>query len=309
MLQQTFNTLIYASIYALFAMGYALVFGVLDILNLAHGAIFMIGAFAAVQTVLGWHWPLWLALPFGDGRRRRWLGCCWIWWPWRRCRRAAGRLPHPADQHHRAPGSSSRTSLWPSSGRTPIASRWAPFPEGQITIGDAVVQPGAALHRGLTVVLDGRPDPRAPLQQAWQGDSCRGRQSAGGTVAGDRRAAAPWRSPSSWPRPWARSPVSVRPEPARMRCNWDMGGSIQLRGLAVIVVGGMDSIPGVMLGSLLLAASETDRRGIGSARPTATPSPSGCCSWSCCPPLRSAGPARPARGVACTCLMQLLIQV
>ena len=65
MLQQTFNTLIYAAIYALFAMGYALVFGVLDILNLAHGAIFMIGSFAAVQTVLGWHWSLWLALPFG----------------------------------------------------------------------------------------------------------------------------------------------------------------------------------------------------------------------------------------------------
>jgi len=38
---------------------------------------------------------------------------------------------------------------------------------------------------------------------------------------------------------------------------FDMGGSIQLRGLAVIVVGGMGSIPGVMLGSLLLAASET----------------------------------------------------
>src|SRR5438445_13230181 len=65
MLQQVFNTLIAASIYALFAMGYALVFGVLDILNLAHGAIFMIGSFAAVQSVLGWHWPLVLALPFG----------------------------------------------------------------------------------------------------------------------------------------------------------------------------------------------------------------------------------------------------
>jgi branched-chain amino acid transport system permease protein len=38
---------------------------------------------------------------------------------------------------------------------------------------------------------------------------------------------------------------------------FNMGGSIQLRGLAVIVVGGMDSIPGVMLGALFLAASET----------------------------------------------------
>ena len=65
MLQQSINTLIDASIYALFAMGYALVFGVLDILNLAHGAIFMIGSFAAVQTVLGWHWPLTPAILLG----------------------------------------------------------------------------------------------------------------------------------------------------------------------------------------------------------------------------------------------------
>src|SRR5690349_622989 len=65
MLQQTINTLINASIYALFAMGYALVFGVLDILNLAHAAIFTIGAFAAVQPVLAWGWPLALAIPFG----------------------------------------------------------------------------------------------------------------------------------------------------------------------------------------------------------------------------------------------------
>ena len=33
--------------YALFAVGYTLVFGVLDILNLAHAAIYMAAAFAA----------------------------------------------------------------------------------------------------------------------------------------------------------------------------------------------------------------------------------------------------------------------
>jgi branched-chain amino acid transport system permease protein len=65
LLQQTVNTLTAAAIYALFAMGYALVFRILDILNLAHAAIFMIGAFSALQAVLSWHWPLFLALPFG----------------------------------------------------------------------------------------------------------------------------------------------------------------------------------------------------------------------------------------------------
>jgi branched-chain amino acid transport system permease protein len=49
------------SIYALFALGYTLVFGVLDILNLAHAAIFMMGAMVSWWLVSGQGWPLWLA--------------------------------------------------------------------------------------------------------------------------------------------------------------------------------------------------------------------------------------------------------
>jgi len=44
--QQLVNGLFLGAVYALFAIGYTLVFGVLDILNLAHAAIFMIAAFA-----------------------------------------------------------------------------------------------------------------------------------------------------------------------------------------------------------------------------------------------------------------------
>jgi len=39
------------AVYALFAIGYTLIFGVLDILNLAHAAIFMAAAFAALALV------------------------------------------------------------------------------------------------------------------------------------------------------------------------------------------------------------------------------------------------------------------
>lgn len=60
--QQVINGLFAGSIYALFAVGYTLVFGVLDILNLAHQAVFMIGAFAALELVLHWRMPLWPAL-------------------------------------------------------------------------------------------------------------------------------------------------------------------------------------------------------------------------------------------------------
>jgi branched-chain amino acid transport system permease protein len=49
--QQTINGLFLGSIYALFALGYTLVFGVLDILNLAHAAVFMLASFGALALV------------------------------------------------------------------------------------------------------------------------------------------------------------------------------------------------------------------------------------------------------------------
>src|SRR5260370_1407251 len=52
MAQQLVNGLFLGSVYALFALGYTLIFGILDILNLAHAAIFMLGAFAALVVVL-----------------------------------------------------------------------------------------------------------------------------------------------------------------------------------------------------------------------------------------------------------------
>jgi branched-chain amino acid transport system permease protein len=45
--QQIINGLSLGGVYALFALGFTLVFGVLNVVNLAHGAIFMIGAYAA----------------------------------------------------------------------------------------------------------------------------------------------------------------------------------------------------------------------------------------------------------------------
>lgn len=50
--QQLLNGLFLGAVYALFAVGYTLVFGVLDILNLAHAAIFTAAAFAALSLSL-----------------------------------------------------------------------------------------------------------------------------------------------------------------------------------------------------------------------------------------------------------------
>ena len=60
--QQVINGLFLGSIYALFALGYTLVFGVLDILNLAHAAVFMLATFVAVALV-GHGLHILLALP------------------------------------------------------------------------------------------------------------------------------------------------------------------------------------------------------------------------------------------------------
>src|SRR5262249_60376172 len=56
--QQALNGIFVGSIYALFAVGYTLVFGVLDILNLAHQAVFMLSAFLALTLVATAHLPL-----------------------------------------------------------------------------------------------------------------------------------------------------------------------------------------------------------------------------------------------------------
>jgi branched-chain amino acid transport system permease protein len=62
LLQQLTNGVMLGSTYALVAIGYTLIFGVLRLLHLAHGEVFMIGAFAGLQAVLVWHFGPVLAL-------------------------------------------------------------------------------------------------------------------------------------------------------------------------------------------------------------------------------------------------------
>lgn len=61
--QQTVNAIFLGSIYSLFALGYALVFSILGVLNLAHSALFAWGAFIGLVAVKIWALPVWLALP------------------------------------------------------------------------------------------------------------------------------------------------------------------------------------------------------------------------------------------------------
>jgi branched-chain amino acid transport system permease protein len=60
--QQLLNGLVVGAVYALFALGFNLIFGIHKIMNLAHGAIFMTGSFLGLVAVNS-GLSLWLAMP------------------------------------------------------------------------------------------------------------------------------------------------------------------------------------------------------------------------------------------------------
>ena len=65
--QNALNALQLGSVYALIALGYTMVYGILSMINFAHGDIFMVGTYLSLAgaTLLG--------LPFT---------CPWCWSSW-----------------------------------------------------------------------------------------------------------------------------------------------------------------------------------------------------------------------------------
>src|SRR3954471_22190812 len=61
--QQIVNGLWQGGALALFALGYPLVFGSLDIVNLSHGATYMWGAYVGLLVVTRLGLPFWAAIP------------------------------------------------------------------------------------------------------------------------------------------------------------------------------------------------------------------------------------------------------
>ena len=67
-IQQIINGLVLGSVYALVALGYTMVYGIINLLNFAHGEVLMVGALTSwtVVTVLaGMGLPGWLLLLLG----------------------------------------------------------------------------------------------------------------------------------------------------------------------------------------------------------------------------------------------------
>jgi len=61
-LQQLLNGLTLGGIYSLVALGLTLVYGILHVPNFAHGAFYMVGAFAALKLMAVWGFNYWLAM-------------------------------------------------------------------------------------------------------------------------------------------------------------------------------------------------------------------------------------------------------
>lgn len=60
--QQIVNGISLGSIYALIALGYTMVYGIIKLINFAHGEVFMIGAFVGFYSIAGWGFSFFPAL-------------------------------------------------------------------------------------------------------------------------------------------------------------------------------------------------------------------------------------------------------
>ncbi|WP_182186968.1 branched-chain amino acid ABC transporter permease [Pectinatus frisingensis] len=61
-LQQLINGISLGSIYALIALGYTMVYGIIKLINFAHGDIYMVGAYIGFFCITILHWPVLPAL-------------------------------------------------------------------------------------------------------------------------------------------------------------------------------------------------------------------------------------------------------
>jgi branched-chain amino acid transport system permease protein len=250
--QQALNGIFMGSIYALFAVGYTLVFGVLDILNLAHQAVFMLAAFAALALVNA-HLPLWAAMPLAILLAGL-LGLA--------LERIAFRpLRGRADSNISGLISSlamatvfeaiAHQLFGPDTSRFPLGT----FPDRTIHVGGAsasllqitIVAIAVLLMALLTVLLSRT---RLGRQIRAVAESPRAARILGVNV--DRVIAAAFFLSSA-----LGGAAGVLFGLAFNSISPDVGRSVELKGLAVIILGGMGSITGAVVAGFALGLIET----------------------------------------------------
>ena len=78
-IQQIINGLVLGSVYALVALGYTMVYGIINLINFAHGEVLMVGALTSwtvVTALAGSGLPGWVLLLISLCRSRRRLRGC-----------------------------------------------------------------------------------------------------------------------------------------------------------------------------------------------------------------------------------------
>lgn len=251
-MQQLLNGLFLGSIYALFAIGFTLVFGILDRLNLAHPAVFAAAAFVGIELVAVGGLSIWVALPlvavFGA-----FLGLV--------IERVAFRpLKGRPDAHFAGligsiglGGMFIALLLWrygPDTRRFPVEA----FPSTAFDLGPArvtllqvaILVISVLLMAGLTWLVA-----RSRLGRAMRAVAENPRAA---TVLGlnvDRVTATTF-ALSSALGAVAGALFALNVNSAQL----GMGTAIELKGLAVIIVGGMGSLPGALVGGLILGLAE-----------------------------------------------------
>lgn len=252
-MQQTINGLFLGSIYALFALGYTLVFGVLDILNLAHAAVFMLASFVALALVTAAGLHILVAMPLA-------VVCAGI---------IGLVLERVAFRPLRGRSDSNISGLISSLAMATFFEAvalevWGPnverFPFGTIPAGRPISFLGAEISRlqlttvGVAVLFF--------LALTWLvqrtrlgrevravAESPRAARVLGVDV--DRAIAASFFISSA-----LGGAAGVLYGLAYNAIAPDMGRSVELKGLAVIILGGMGSMPGAVIAGFALGLSE-----------------------------------------------------
>lgn len=251
-MQQVVNGVFLGSIYGLFAMGYTLVFGVLDLLNLAHSAVFMLGAFIGLQLVLVLGWPIWLAV-LGAIAAGALLGVFIE-------RVAFAPLRGRSDTHFSGLISSIALAIilgavalgvfGPNTRRFPPGT----FPGGRLEFAGASI---SVLQVVILVVALGMmvglqwlvATSRLGKAMRAVAENPRAAQLLGVNVSGVTMTTFALSSALG-------AAAGVLFALAFNSIRVEMGLAIELKGLAVIIVGGMGSIPGALIGGLVLGLTE-----------------------------------------------------
>jgi branched-chain amino acid transport system permease protein len=251
-MQQLINGLFLGSVYALFALGYTLIFGILNILNLAHAAVFMLGAFAALVLVTELKITIWLALA-GSMAISALLGVLLE-------RVAFAPLRRRPDTHLAGLISSiamalmfEAFALWRFEART---SRYpaGTYSDQPLEIAGATVSELQLIILAVSLVMMGALQllvRRTRFGAAMRAVAENERAARILGINVERTILLTFAIASG-----LGGAAGVLYSLAFNAANPDMGRAMELKGLAVIILGGMGSIPGAVLGGFILGLVE-----------------------------------------------------